>query len=89
MFRSGLIYNNDDVTDVKSVADLELDVEGDGSKSPKARARGKTFIAGGIGPGGQTLTKNIWQVCLYFFLKERFLGSFLWKAQYISSKVER
>ena len=61
MFRSGLVYNKDDITDADDVADVGLGV---GSKTSTARARGATFVAGGVGRGGQTLTKSIWQVSL-------------------------
>ena len=63
MFRSGVVHSKDDVTDAENVADVEGVVR---SKTSTARARGTTFVAGGLGRGGQTLTKNVWQVCLGF-----------------------
>ena len=60
MFRSGVVHSKDDVTDAENVADVEGVVR---SKTSTPRARRTTFVAGGLGRGGQTLTKNVWQVC--------------------------
>jgi hypothetical protein len=63
IFRTGLIYNEADVSDANTVDDLSVSVDkGDNATSKTGTAEGPVLLAGGLGLGGATLTKNVWQV---------------------------